>query len=211
MLNIYFELKKIHSDKEFKKQITLNKIDESDRIYKNQINSEKISNIININDFENDINYSLYRSNTNILNLNSNNICFKCSGNTNTENCHICEKSICITCSNKCLNKNKKEHQKNIYCNDCMKNCYLCGLNKQCSDCSKKCFSKGCKFYFCSFCFEKNKHQQRPENTNCRFYKCESCNTDSCCITSTIYCPNCDKRICRNCLQKDHIKHINFR
>jgi hypothetical protein len=28
---------------------------------------------------------------------------------------------------------------------------------------------------------------------------------------ATIYCSICDKRICRDCLQKEHIKHINFK
>lgn len=138
------------------------------------------------------------------------NSCFKCSGKSQINSCISCKKPICQNCTGKCKNKNPSHHSINTYCEDCLKVCSLCGINILCLSCSKKCFNKNCNFYFCLICSEKNKHQQRPENANCKFYNCESCNSDGCCIMATIYCNSCDKRVCRNCLKKSHLKHLNF-
>lgn len=169
------------------------------------------NNITNNNIIKND-NKSFKKQDSLFINqINQMPNCFKCGGNTEIKNCAKCKKHICINCIEKCVNKNKPEHQSNVFCKDCVKACYLCGINVQCTQCVRKCFNKNCNFYFCQFCFEKNKHQQRPENTNCKFYKCESCNNDGRCIMATIYCSSCDVRVCRDCLQKSHIGHVNFK
>lgn len=121
--------------------------------------------------------------------------------------CGSCNAPLCKQCSLQCINKNF-DHPVNNFCKDCFSKCELCLESKQCNNCSKKCFHKLCDNYFCNNCFDKNKHQMRPENSNCRFYKCDSCLTDANCILITIYCPKCDRRVCRNCYHKDHKTHV---
>jgi hypothetical protein len=136
--------------------------------------------------------------------------CKECHTDTNltsSASCGSCLSKLCKNCLVTCPNKNF-DHQGKLYCKSCFISCTLCLETRQCKDCIKKCFFKNCSNYFCNFCFEKNKHQVRPENTNCRFYKCESCQTDSNCILATVYCGKCDKRVCKNCFQKDHKAHI---
>jgi hypothetical protein len=121
--------------------------------------------------------------------------------------CGFCSFAICKKCSKTCLNKSF-DHPNNTYCPDCIVSCVLCKDSKQCKTCIKKCFHKNCNNYLCSTCFDKNKHQLRPENTNCKFYKCDNCSTDANCIMSTVYCGACDKRVCKNCFHSVHRLHI---
>lgn len=187
----------------------------------NQINNIEIDKSINnMNDNKNQVQPRLLRLDSlngiskqdSLKKLSALNSCFNCNEINDTIICFSCKNKVCRACTGICKSKKSSEHlnQNQIFCKDCIKLCFLCGKNSQCLDCSKKCFSKECKNYYCSICIDKNKHQQRTENTNCRFYKCESCNTDSNCIMSTIYCSLCDRRICRNCLSREHINHISF-
>ena len=182
------------------------KIDENIENSKTKINSEISSSI----DMEIKINLINENKPNPLGRMNTLLICENCGRNTKINSCHSCNIKVCENCLLNCKNKNA-DHQKNIYCKDCVKTCTLCAINIQCVPCMKKCFYKECKNFYCSTCYDKNKHQMRPETTNCRFYKCDSCNTDGSCIMSTIYCSKCDRRVCKNCLQKDHITHINFK
>jgi hypothetical protein len=118
--------------------------------------------------------------------------------------CGYCTSVLCQDCGSPCPNK-KDKHENNFYCKACVTiTCVLCRIPKCCKFCVKKCFYKECDQVFCDNCYEKNKHQTRNETTNCRFYKCDSCNTDTNCILTTIYCTPCDKRICKNCYFNKH-------
>lgn len=124
-----------------------------------------------------------------------------------TNKCGNCSVTICKNCSKQCTNKNYN-HINNNYCGDCFAQCSLCMETKQCRSCTKKCFCKNCSNLLCNSCFDKNKHQLRPETTNCKFYKCDNCQTDANCIMTTVYCAKCDRRVCVNCFHKDHKTHV---
>jgi hypothetical protein len=122
--------------------------------------------------------------------------------------CAFCSLAICHECAQQCLNKSY-DHPRNSYCPDCIISCLLCKNDKLCRTCVRKCFFKGCDNYLCTACYDKNKHQLRPESTNCKFFKCDNCQTDGNCIMTTVYCGgSCDKRVCRNCFQAKHREHI---
>lgn len=143
--------------------------------------------------------------------MESSSLCTHCNielTDTFQNKCNSCSKTLCKQCSMQCGNKHYN-HPNNYFCKDCFATCCLCLESKQCKICIKKCFFKACDNLLCNTCYEKNKHQLRPENTNCKFYKCDSCNTDANCILTTVYCPKCDRRVCKNCFHKDHKIHFN--
>lgn len=121
--------------------------------------------------------------------------------------CGSCSMGICKKCSKSCLNK-QFDHPNSTLCPDCVVSCVLCKDSKHCKTCIKKCFYKNCNNFLCFTCYDKNKHQLRPENTNCKFYKCDNCSTDANCIMTTVYCGTCDKRVCKNCFHNVHRLHM---
>jgi hypothetical protein len=124
-------------------------------------------------------------------------------------NCGHCQTPLCKSCLKFC-NNTQNQHPTNGYCSDCIHvKCVLCREAKNCKACVRKCFHINCMNFFCNTCYEKNKHQVRPENTNCRFYKCDSCQTDTNCIMTTVYCAKCDKRVCKECFFNSHLAHNN--
>ena len=120
--------------------------------------------------------------------------------------CGDCALYLCKNCSKQCQNKNYS-HVNINFCNLCFAVCSLCREMKQCRMCTKKCFYKNCSNLICNTCYDRNKHQLRPENTNCKFYKCDGCQTDANCIMTTVYCQKCDRRVCTNCFHNDHKAH----
>lgn len=220
LFSVYYELGKI------KPSQIIHKFDDSNSENKNIINCP--INFSNANNYSSSISFMsnsfkkpqglspgavdskvIQDSSIQINNLNN---CRLCNGNTELSTCDCCKYRACSSCTTTCQNENSDHADEDtILCKECIKLCSLCGLNSQCIKCSKKCFYKDCHFYFCNFCSEKNKHQIRPQTTNCKFYKCESCNIDANCIMNTLYCSICDRRICRNCLQSSHMSHIKFR
>jgi hypothetical protein len=135
-------------------------------------------------------------------------ICKQCGTSVlQTQRCGFCHDFLCKNCTKACTNI-QSQHNSNGYCQSCVTiQCILCQEAKHCKACVKHCFYVNCSNAFCSACYDKNKHQIRPDNTNCRFYKCDSCNTDTNCIMTTIYCAKCDKRICKDCYFKIHLAH----
>lgn len=131
--------------------------------------------------------------------------CIDCKTSLKKETkCNHCQQLLCQNCSKQCPNKSYN-HTNNYYCKSCVTiSCILCRLPKNCKTCVQKCFYSGCEHKFCSQCYDKNKHQIRTANTNCQFYKCDNCNTDTNCILTTIYCSKCDRRICNNCFYEKH-------
>jgi hypothetical protein len=128
---------------------------------------------------------------------------------TETQRCASCQDFICKSCIKNC-NNTQTPHTVNGFCPTCLYvKCVLCREAKNCKICIKKCFHMNCPNTFCNACYDKNKHQVRPENTNCRFYKCDSCQTDTNCIMTTIYCAKCDRRICKDCYFNHHLGHNN--
>lgn len=190
LFSIYSNLETINNQKGLENGINISTISKNIEIRRNSNQSQ--SN----------------KSNNNLIQL-ENSHCSKCSNRMEIYSCFKCNTSICKMCSDFCSNR-KSNHTGKRFCNDCMNLCSLCSVNKTCSECSKKCFSKSCNNLFCTICYDRNKHQVRKEDTKCKFYKCETCNNDSNCIIRTIYCANCDKRVCHKCLSKDHKGHLRF-
>ena len=123
--------------------------------------------------------------------------------------CGFCSAALCRNCGTQCPNQTF-DHTINNYCKECFVQCSLCLEYKQCKSCIKKCFYKSCNNLLCNKCYDRNKHQLRPANTICRFYKCDGCQTDSNCILTTIYCAKCDRRICKTCFHSSHRGHVNL-
>lgn len=130
------------------------------------------------------------------------------SDRTTMVTCDNCRQPVCVNCKFQCSYKHNHESStsKN-YCGNCQKRCTLCENVNICIGCLKKCFYKGCENVFCAVCYQRNQHQIRSENTNCKFYSCDSCKSNSNCIFTTVYCSNCDRRICKSCFNKDHKAH----
>jgi len=134
--------------------------------------------------------------------------CFICKDEKNhLITCEKCRQIVCSNCKTDCINQINHDIKTKIYCRNCSSKCTLCENPNICLGCLKKCFFKSCDNYFCTICYQRNQHQIRSENTNCKFYSCDSCKSNSNCIFTTVYCSVCDRRICKSCYNKDHRTH----
>jgi len=153
-------------------------------------------------------NNDLIIQNSSNISQNNSVLCQLCNSDVeiNSNKCGNCGSVLCKKCSQQCPNKNFS-HIYNAICAKCLIPCSICKVVNQCRACTKKCFYKMCQNNLCNLCFDKNKHQVRPEHTNCKFYKCDSCQTDANCIMTTVYCLSCDRRVCVACFVKSHKAH----
>lgn len=131
--------------------------------------------------------------------------CNKCKDNNISVkkfSCQKCFKKFCTgKCALICANSSCIKTSKYI-CPNCVPKCAFCRKNIYCDNCKKKCFYEGCPNTFCPECFNKNAHQARSSNNNCAFFACEIDKVKSCLMT-TMFCSECEKRLCNNCLFKD--------
>ena len=64
-----------------------------------------------------------------------------------------------------------------------------------------------CPNKFCPECYRKNEHQSRTSDKNCAFFTCDDEEKNTVCLMTTLYCSQCDKRLCNKCLMKDKEHH----
>lgn len=143
----------------------------------------------------------------NILN-NSNNrdtSCQKCKANEKEKiRCKTC---LEYYCKDICISKCKNEECNSYICLKCSPKCNLCNLQKYCEQCLKRCFYSKCPNKFCPECYRKNEHQSRTSDKNCAFFTCDDEEKNTVCLMTTLYCSQCDKRLCNKCLMKDKEHH----
>ncbi len=87
--------------------------------------------------------------------------------------------------------------------------CTICKINI-CNKCSSKCFSDKCLNFFCNNCYNRNKHQIRSSNLDCKFSRCKECTKVGFCLMSSINCEKCSKRTCVDCYESKHKDHFKI-
>lgn len=178
------------------------KITEKINNYKNEVTNQNKSlllDYISVNEESQSLNNLL--SNPNIKDKS----CEKCKNNKKEK--IICRTCLKYYCKDSCISKCKNEKCNSYICPKCCPKCNLCNLQKYCEQCLKRCFYSKCPNKFCPECYRKNEHQSRTPDKNCAFFTCDDEEKNTVCLMTTLYCSQCDKRLCNKCLMKDKDHH----
>ena len=85
--------------------------------------------------------------------------------------------------------------------------CIICCKPQSIKELLSKCYYSNCKNYFCKDCYARNYFQARGENWKCEFFDCDTCKVKKNCIMSSLFCTQCDKRVCFKCFRGNHAEH----
>lgn len=96
--------------------------------------------------------------------------------------------------------------------NDKTEKCLICRRAKTDKCQLKKCYHNDCKNTFCNDCHLANHFQVRNPTVNCKYFVCDKgCGEKKICIMASLFCQNCDVRICSNCYKSNHSSHGNIK
>lgn len=132
------------------------------------------------------------------------------------EECYF-NSQIQMTTQNRKESKERKEtksksevHISNPMTSSLIIKCTICGKVPHIKVPHKKCNYINCSNFFCSDCYQRNFFQVRDVNKNCDYFNCELCQNKKICIMTSLYCNQCDKRVCMKCFRRVHSSHNNI-
>lgn len=124
------------------------------------------------------------------------NMCIKCCVLSAIFLCDKCLCQLCEKCAKKCLKCGEFFCPQDGIC------CSLCDIKEYCKKCLVKCFNPECNNVFCIDCYEKNRHQERKKELDCRIVSCIVCGKKLC-IMKSIIDQKTNRRICKKCYKKE--------